>query len=122
MCVSRCLWFIVITALIRSHAVAQVLASGVVSITNSVSMPSGGLSVVGGVSSNLDAVITNSVITGTNGAMSITSTSTSASAADIYASSTAATGNVIFGGVTGGVTVGSLLTLSEGGNTRFSVR
>lgn len=122
MCVSRCLWFVVITALIRSHAVAQVLASGVVSITNSVSMPSGGLSVVGGVSSNLDAVITNSVITGTNGAMSITSTSTSASAADIYASSTAATGNVIFGGVTGGVTVGSLLTLSEGGNTRFSVR
>lgn len=122
MCVSRCLWFVVITALIRSHAVAQVLASGVVSITNSVSMPSGGLSVVGGVSSNLDAVITNSVITGTNGAMSITSTSTSASAADIYASSTVATGNVIFGGVTGGVTVGSLLTLSEGGNTRFSVR
>lgn len=54
------------------------------------------------------------------GALSVTSTTVTATALDVFASG-AMTGNVIYGHVQAGIS-GELLSFSEGGNTLMSVR
>jgi hypothetical protein len=74
--------------------------------------------VTGGITTGSAAVASGSVpITG---ALSVTSTSTTATALDVFASG-AMTGNVIYGHVQSGVS-GQLLEFSEGGNALMSVR
>jgi hypothetical protein len=79
--------------------------------------------VTGGMTITDGITVTNGNTIVSAGAMSITSSSTSTSALDVFASSTSFAGNVILGRVNSAPSgISTLLSLTEGNNALFQAR
>ena len=93
----------------------RLIQQGQLRVSSGVSITTGGLTIVG------NALITGAASIGF-GALSVTSSDTSASALLVYASNAAYSGNVIAGRTAAGEVSGNLLSLVTGSALKFQVR
>lgn len=85
-------------------------------------MAAGGLTVgAGGLASSTDMFYPSGNVVVTGGAMAVTSPDTTATGADIYASSASVTGNVVFGKLFAGATGANAMSILEGNNVLVQV-
>jgi hypothetical protein len=90
-------------------------------VKSGLSITTGSLGVTGGVAVTGGATITGNLIFPATGALSVTSASTSATAADISATSASFGDVLISGRLANGLLASNVLTLLEGTTTLFQV-
>jgi hypothetical protein len=97
----------------------QTQANGQTTVKSGLTITTGALAVTGGVAVTGGATIAGNLILPATGALSVTSASTSATAAAISATSASFTDVLISGRLANGLLASNVLTLHEGATTLF---